>query len=72
MNKFYIMLKDIRKSNKLSQQQLAKDLGVRQSTIAQWETNARSPNLDMLISIADYFDVSTDYLLGRDNDTLIK
>ena len=53
-----------RKANGLSQANLAKSLGISQSSVAMWETNRREPSLDMLAKVAIEFDVSTDYLLG--------
>lgn len=41
------------------------ELGMSQNTISRYETGAREPSRDDLIAIADYFDVSVDYLLGR-------
>ena len=52
----------------LSQEQLARLLGVDRSTISSYESDVRQPPLDTLSRIADVFGVSTDYLLGRTND----
>lgn len=58
-------ISDLRKEKKMSQAELAKILNVSSSTVAMWETGKRSiKNID-LKSIADFFNVSTDYLLGR-------
>lgn len=56
---------ELRKEKGLSQVALAKELGVDCSTIAKYETGDRLPDIVMLCKIADYFEVSTDYLLGR-------
>lgn len=61
-----INLKELRSNSKISQQKLADSLGVSRSTVAMWETGASQPDNNMLLSIADYFDVTTDYLLGND------
>lgn len=58
-------LKDLREEAKISQSYLAKQLYVSQQTVAKWELNKTTPNPDMLIKIADYFDVTVDYLIGR-------
>ena len=58
-------LKRLRQSMHLSQEQLARLLGVDRSTISSYESNVRQPPLDTLSRIADVFGVSTDYLLGR-------
>lgn len=67
MNTFYKKLKELREENSLLQKQLANELGVSQVTIARWETGNREPSFDMLIKIAKYFGVSTDYLLGLED-----
>ena len=54
----------------LSQEQLARLLGVDRSTISSYESNVRQPPLDTLSRIADVFGVSTDYLLGADSGYL--
>lgn len=61
-------LKRLRQSMHLSQEQVARLLGVDRSTISSYESNVRQPPLDTLSRIADVFGVSTDYLLGRTSD----
>lgn len=58
-------LKELRENKKISQSSLAKELFVSQQTVAKWETNKSTPNPEMLINIADYFNVSIDYLVDR-------
>ena len=60
-------LKLLRESKNLSQKDLAYYLGVSPSTIGMYESNKRTPDVDMLNRIADYFNVTVDYLLGRTN-----
>ena len=55
----------LRKERKLSQRELAKELNIGNSTLAMYELEKREPDFNTLQKIADYFDVSTDYLLGR-------
>ena len=62
-------IKDSRKINGLTQQELAAIVGVSRSTIAMWETDKSQPDNDPLLKLAQYFNVSVDYLLGRDEDT---
>ena len=62
-------LKELRKKNGITQSQLAEALNVTKGAIAMWETNKRTPDLDMAGVIADYFNVSVDYLLER-NDAI--
>lgn len=58
-------LKKIRKENNETQQEMADNLNVSQRTVANWEAGDRMPSYDVLIKIADKYNVSTDYLLGR-------
>ena len=58
-------LKELRKARGISQVKLAMDLGMSQNTISRYETGERQAGYDELIRIADYFNVSIDYLLGR-------
>ena len=67
MNKFAERLKDLREENGFSQRTLAKELGVSQAAIARWESNLQTPNIDVAIMVAQYFKVSTDYLLGLED-----
>ncbi len=57
-------LKYLRKKNKLTQVELGENINVSQSTLALFESEKRDISSDMIIKIANYFDVSTDYLLG--------
>lgn len=61
-------LKEIRKSKGISQLKLALDLNTNQNTISRYETGEREPGINELIKIADYFNVSLDYLLERTNN----
>ena len=60
-----LRLKEIRNENRYSQQKLSEQLGVSRSTVAMWENGSSQPDNDMLLHLADIFDVSTDYLLGK-------
>lgn len=65
-------LKELRKSRKLSQQKLAMDLNINQNSVSRYETGEREADYTTLIRLADYFNVSIDYLLERtDNPTFI-
>lgn len=59
---------DLREKRSLSQAQLAKKLHISTSTLGMYETDKRKPNTDMLKALADFFNVSTDYLLGRKDE----
>ena len=58
-------LKEIRKSKGISQLKLAIDLNTNQNTISRYETGEREPGINELIQIANYFNISVDYLLER-------
>ena len=58
-------LKQLREEHNLSQQALADKLQTVRSTINKYEKNTRKPEYETLIKIADLFDTTTDYLLGR-------
>lgn len=56
---------EVRKSAGLNQTEFSKRLGLSKQTISNYETGARQPGLDVILNIADIFNISTDYLLGR-------
>ncbi|WHH59118.1 helix-turn-helix transcriptional regulator [Petroclostridium sp. X23] len=58
----------MRKTKKLTQEDVAKIIGISRGSLAMYETDKREPDRDMLNKLADYFNVSTDYLLGRTSD----
>lgn len=61
-------LKVLRNKANMSQKALADLLFVSQQTVAKWETNRATPNPDTVVKLADIFDVTTDYLLGKENE----
>ena len=65
MAKFGDILSELRKDKGLKQADLAKLLFVSPGTISNYENNTHYPDVEKLIEIADYFHVTTDYLLGR-------
>ena len=66
-------LKELRKQNDVKQSALAAELGVNQATVSSWENGTRQMGTYDAQRVADYFNVSVDYLLGRsDNDGLPK
>ena len=60
-------IRQLRLARNLSQVDLAKALGVTKQSISNWENNNIQPSIDMLIRLAQFFSVSTDYLLGLDD-----
>ena len=61
-------LKELRKKRHLSQITLAMELNINQNSISRYENEEREADYATLIAIADYFNVSVDYLLGRTNN----
>jgi repressor LexA len=62
-----LRIKELREEHGLQQKMLAIDLNVSQPTICDWESGKKLPSFKSTIKIADYFSVSTDYLLGKTN-----
>lgn len=67
-NRFPQLLQELRQSKEVSQARLASDLKYTQSNISCWENGSVEPKATALICIANYFNVSTDYLLGLEDD----
>lgn len=64
---FNVRLRAMRMKRNHTQQWMADALDIALRTYQGYETGSRAPKFDLLISIADILDVSTDYLLGRDD-----
>lgn len=62
-------LKLLRKKCGYTQVSLAETLGVSKGTVAMWETGKRTPDFETLIRLSDLFDVRTDYILGKSNNS---
>ena len=60
-------LKELREEKGLSITQLVKELGLSYNAIRRWELQMQIPNIDMLVLVANYFNESTDYLLGLED-----
>lgn len=58
-------LRELRKAHGISQLKLSLELNMSQNTISRYETGEREPGINELIKIADYFNVSVDYLIER-------
>ena len=63
-----LKIKELRQNFGITQSKLAEKLNLSRSTIAMYETGASEPDFETANKIADYFNVSIDYLLGRDNN----
>lgn len=68
MKTFKDIFKELRIANHMSQGETANKLKVSTTLISKWENGQSTPAPEMLIIIADYFDVSIDYLIGRTTD----
>lgn len=64
-NCFANNLKELRLSNSLTQQELAEKIKSTQRKVSYWESGKIEPDLDNLILLADFFDISIDELIGR-------
>ena len=66
-------LAELRSENRLTQEELAEQLGVSRQAISKWESDKTFPNIDKLLSISALYQVSLDYLLkGEEYDTRVK
>lgn len=68
---FGSVLKSLRNSHNLTQKELGLRIGLSKAVVSKYENGMGYPTFDMLIQIADYFDVTTDYLLGVAKDKTI-
>jgi transcriptional regulator with XRE-family HTH domain len=57
-------LRELRTEKKVSQKQVASDIGISITTISQYESDSRFPNEEMLKQLCKYYQISSDYLLG--------
>ena len=60
-----IRISELRKKEGLSQKEFGKIIGAAQNTVSQWEKGIREPDGEMITKIANFFGVTTDYLLGN-------
>jgi len=63
-----MVLSSLRKETGLSQRQVACDLGVSQALLSHYENGAREPKLEFVCKACDYYGVSADYILGRNDE----
>ena len=64
-------IKELRISYKLKQVEMAKALGVSKQCVSNWENDNVLPSIEMLVKIAKFFNVSSDYLLGLDDSETV-
>lgn len=67
---FKDVLKELRKSKRITQEELAHLVRVERSTVGKWESKNIIPSADMLIELSNYFDTSVDVLLGVENNEI--
>lgn len=65
---FQEQLKQLRKENRMSQNDLAKMLGMAKGTVSMWEMGQRNPSFDALERMSEIFDKRVDYILGNSED----
>ncbi|MFR5264566.1 helix-turn-helix domain-containing protein [Clostridium sp.] len=68
MSLFGTRLKELREDREIMSKDFAKIMNVEPSTVTNWEKGNRFPKEDVIIKLADYFNVSVDYLFGRTDD----
>ena len=61
-------IRELRLEHNLLQRELAKEIHIAPNTLSQFETGQANPSYEVLSLIADFFQCSTDYLLGREDD----
>lgn len=71
MGEFKNIFKQLRLSMGITQTEMAKRLGVSRSTISMYEIGSREPDFEQLEAIADFFNLDTDYLIGRTTKTTV-
>lgn len=64
-------IKELRKAKRVSQVEMASALGLTKQCVSNWENDNIQPSVEMLVKIADYFGVTTDYLLCRSETDVI-
>lgn len=57
-------IRELRREAEMSQKDLAEKTGIKQNTVAQYENGIAKPSLEVLVKMANVFQVTTDYLLG--------
>ncbi len=72
MVEFKDRIRFLRDSKNLSIKLFASELGVSLTTVVNWESGISTPNSTLLLKIARFFNVSTDYLLDNENEKVIK
>ena len=61
-------LKELRHKNNITQVHLAKEIGITDRACRRYEAGENEPTMSVLLAMADFFDISIDYLVGRSDD----
>lgn len=64
----FLRLKELRSSRRLFQRDVAEAIGCTQAIYSRYESETREPTIATLVALADFYDVSLDYLVGRSDD----
>lgn len=67
-----IRIKELRMEKNMSMAQISKELNIPYTTYVNYEKGKREPNSEMLVKIANYFNVTVDYLIGRTDENKAK
>ena len=67
MSKFAERLRELRKENNLTLQDVSKEIEVSINTVSRWEREERLPNIENIVALAKYFKVSADFLCGLED-----
>lgn len=68
MNKFVLRLTELLNSCGKMQKEVSNDLGISKQKLSKWKTGYNEPSIDEIIKLSNYFNVSSDYLLGIKDD----
>jgi len=69
MNLFVRRINELLNLSVKMQKEISAEMGITKQKLSKWKKGYNEPNLDELIMIAEYFEVSTDYLLGLEDET---
>ena len=69
MNLFVSRLQELIKESEKMQKEICEDLGITKQKLSKWKLGYYEPNIDEIIMLASYFNVTSDYLLGLEDET---
>ena len=68
LENYFVRIKELRLAKHLTQKDVSNYINITTNAYQKYEYGTRKPDIDIFIKLADYFDVSLDYLLGRSDD----